>query len=653
MVRVQVSMGQQGVPHHTNDKRTRLLLVRRMCLSIMNGQQIKAAPNDWAMEEIKQIRDKDLIPDLESLLEHEMWEVRYAAAIALSHMGESSAIPHLVSATEHVDYEYRDVIRDGLISIGKSDISSLIDYLRSESNNLMIIKVLGILKNPGAISVLSQILLNEHNGWAASSLGEIGGPDAISALKQALQVSDRRVRFMATQALGEVGIPAVPILVEALDNSEWWVRKEAADFLGRIGNEAALNKLEEIRQDDPHNQVRDAAESACRKLNRNASILIHKLETNNQIREELARRPPQDTLPEHDYNYILARAELLQEDDVELINTLGEIGDEAAIPTLAQALIFEESNQTVQEAVKRVYSKTIAPGITDFDYPRVKQIVGDAPKIRRAAAAAMGAIGGEKAVLPLIQALKDDDEWVREAAAVALGKIGDERAVPDLVEALENNHGEVRQAIEESLKQCKSSNSIPRLVKPLGSGNWTIRKPAEEILLEMGPAAIKPLCEAYRNSNDSEEQYRIVKTLGKIGEREATPLLVEALESRDISVSHAAVQALAQIGTIDRGGFGKLVELFNDREKSYLHPETAVALGQLAPSISDENTLESARKALWQRRFSNYKENVFTAYEKVVTSLTTVQVRELPQNDKHPSSASATKTSIFSHIRGH
>tara|TARA_B000000460_G_C21378590_1_gene332805 strand:+ start:406 stop:630 length:225 start_codon:yes stop_codon:yes gene_type:complete len=49
--------------------------------------------------------------------------------------------------------------------------------------------------------------------------------------------------------------------------------------------------------------------------------------------------------------------------------------------------------------------------------------------VRLHAAEALGKIGDERAVEPLIEALNDEEGHVRRGAAVALGRLGYERAV--------------------------------------------------------------------------------------------------------------------------------------------------------------------------------------------------------------------------------
>ena len=64
--------------------------------------------------------------------------------------------------------------------------------------------------------------------------------------------------------------------------------------------------------------------------------------------------------------------------------------------------------------------------------------------VRLHAAEALGKIGDERAVEPLIEALNDEDASVRRGAAVALGRLGAERAVEPLIEALNDEEGHVR-----------------------------------------------------------------------------------------------------------------------------------------------------------------------------------------------------------------
>ena len=75
---------------------------------------------------------------------------------------------------------------------------------------------------------------------AADALGRIGAP-AVPALMQALQSADVQVRVKAADVLGRMGPDAndaVPELIRLLDDPDERVRKTATRALGRIGPSA-------------------------------------------------------------------------------------------------------------------------------------------------------------------------------------------------------------------------------------------------------------------------------------------------------------------------------------------------------------------------------------------------------------------------------
>ncbi|MGK7926344.1 MAG: HEAT repeat domain-containing protein, partial [Spirulina sp.] len=79
---------------------------------------------------------------------------------------------------------------------------------------------------------------------AAEGLGKIGNERAVEALIAALNDSDRSVRRSAAEGLGKSGNErAVEALIAALNDSDGSVRKRAAEGLGKSGNERAVEAL--------------------------------------------------------------------------------------------------------------------------------------------------------------------------------------------------------------------------------------------------------------------------------------------------------------------------------------------------------------------------------------------------------------------------
>jgi hypothetical protein len=173
---------------------------------------------------------------------------RKAAAMALADLGPSAsaAIPHLLEAARSSE---GDVKR------------AAVDALRS-------------LKVPEVVSFYVAALQEDDmhtRMWAAASLSRMGpaAKEAVPALVAVLRVNrggrDYGPRVEALGALSRIGREAgaaVPALVDLLADSDWQMRRDAAELLGRIGKPAAAPAeaaLRKAAKDDANPGVRDAA----------------------------------------------------------------------------------------------------------------------------------------------------------------------------------------------------------------------------------------------------------------------------------------------------------------------------------------------------------------------------------------------------------
>jgi HEAT repeat protein len=81
--------------------------------------------------------------------------------------------------------------------------------------------------------------VRQRRRWA-----HLGDPQAIPALIQALGDSNRAVRAVAAEALGDLGDPqAIPALIQALGDSDREVRRASAEALGKLGDPQAVPAL--------------------------------------------------------------------------------------------------------------------------------------------------------------------------------------------------------------------------------------------------------------------------------------------------------------------------------------------------------------------------------------------------------------------------
>ncbi|MFH1718596.1 MAG: HEAT repeat domain-containing protein [Planctomycetota bacterium] len=80
------------------------------------------------------------------------------------------------------------------------------------------------------------------------------GPPAVPLLITAMEDEDWIIRQGASQALGRIGDPqAVEPLINALEDKNQWIRQYAAEALGLIGDERAIEPLVEALEDDNPN----------------------------------------------------------------------------------------------------------------------------------------------------------------------------------------------------------------------------------------------------------------------------------------------------------------------------------------------------------------------------------------------------------------
>ena len=333
---------------------------------------------------------------------------------------------------------------------------------------------------------------------AMEKLEKIGEP-AIPALIEALQDKNLLVRQSAAKVLGYIGSPVIPALAKALKNLDAGVRRSAASALGRIGIEAktALPQLVPLLQDSDAGVRRSAAYAV------------------GNIGVEAKTALPQ-LVP------------LLQDSDVYVRRSaayaVGNIGAEAktAVPQLV-------------------------PLLQDSD-----------ADVRSSAASALGRIGAEaKTAMPqLIPLLKDSKAKVRGNAAYALGGIGVEAktAVSQLVPLLKDSDADVRYSAASTLGKIgvKAKNAVPQLVSLLKDSDKNVRGNAAYALGKIGAEAktAAPQLVPLLKDSDADVRMRAASAVGSIGAdtKITVPQLVPLLKDSDANVRSSAASALESIG---------------------------------------------------------------------------------------------------------
>ncbi|MCZ8361739.1 MAG: HEAT repeat domain-containing protein [Microcystis sp. LE19-251.1A] len=421
--------------------------------------------------------------------------------------------------------------------------------------------------------------LDVPKGFKVELLGLTKSNEVVNELSQALKDSDWDVRWNAAFAFGNIGTEtAIPELLKALEDSNKDVRGNAAFALGNIGSETAIAGLLKALEDSDED------------VRRNAAFALGKIGSETAIAELLK------ALEDSDWDVRSNAAE-----------ALGNIGSETAIAGLLKAL--EHSHWNVRWkaafALGNIGSETAIPGL-------LKALEDSDRYVRRNAAFALGKIGSETAIPGLLKALEDSDRFLGWKAAFALGKIGSETAIPGLLKALEHSNQYVRRNAAEALGKIGSETAILGLLKALEDSNKDVRKKAAEALGKIGSeTAIAGLLKALKDSYFS-VRWKAVEALGKIGSETAIAGLLKALEDSNSDVRREAAAALGKIGS--ETAIPGLLKALKDSNK-YVRSQAAEALGKISSetamtelikcmknpdfvTLNNGDTLSQAREAL-------------------------------------------------------
>jgi HEAT repeat protein len=226
-----------------------------------------------------------------------------------------------------------------LVQIGAPTVEPLIQALKDERGYAQraAAAALGRIHDPRAVDALIEALKDEDQDMrqtVARALGRIGDPRAVDPLIEVLSDKNANLRVIAAKALVQIGDPAIEAiakigisaidpLLEALKDTDYYVRKAVAKALARFGASAVTILIEVLRNEDEN--VREAAQEALMSIGATAI-------------EPLAQ-----ALRDADKCVRKAAAK-----------TLGEIGDPRAVELLVEALQDLSVQKEVIGALERI-----------------------------------------------------------------------------------------------------------------------------------------------------------------------------------------------------------------------------------------------------------------------------------------------------------
>lgn len=206
------------------------------------------------------------------------------------------------------------------------------------------------------------------------------------------------------------------------------------------------------------------------------------------------------------------------------------------------------------------------------------------PNVRRNAAWNLGRFRDLRIIDPLLMCLDDPDNDVRLRVAESLGNLRDLEIVGPLLARLQIEPEEdIRAQLIASLGRQGQSEAIPSLLNHLGDVNLLLRAAAVEALGEIGGDSmiLDPLISTLFDDPDENTRYLASKALARIGGISIVDRLCAALDNPAIAIESQLKAIEILVQIGDRRAKNAIFPLQNSPDPAIA--ETAVwALKQLA-----------------------------------------------------------------------
>ncbi len=438
-------------------------------------------------------------------------------------------------------------------------------------------------------------------------------------LGRKLQSSDAEERREAAIDLGRAGKESAPLLLRALGDPDWRVRKTAVEALVVFGGPAVIDGLIQLLSSHDNAGARNSAIEALVHLGAasvgpllghiadpDADVRKFIVDVLGDIRDPRAAPPLIERLNDPDENISVAAAEALGKIrdrravpaltaclarydqgwlDYAAAEALGEIGDESALGPLIAALGRSSLREPVLESLGKIGNvSTLAPLIAGLADPL--RIVREVAVValttiyrksgeddRKRVIDAVRKAAGDQAVVFLEELLLTSGGELLKAAIAALGWTGRESSIKKLLDLLREE--ELEDAVSQALKNIDGGR-VRILIDHLASENALVRRVVAQVLGEVKSAeAEQPLIRLLSDEN-GHVRSTAAEALGRLRSRKAAALLLPLLEDEYESVQDSAINALAAIG--DETVLEGLVKDFSSRHEA-LRRNIALLLG--------------------------------------------------------------------------
>jgi len=471
--------------------------------------------------------------------------------------------------------------------------------------------------------------------FAAISLLRCGHPKALKILIHALtREKDTAKRVVIIKAFGFDGDDsAMEVLLKLLSDSDPEVSRASQETLSKIRTQAAIEKLCAFLNDEGNpsksramvaealgelrdreavepliaalrsggKDVRTAAHKALVKISQKSLgpdpalwdewWEVNKLKTREEWLEELVKvlegglklleRREEDVrkrLAEKTIQELSQRAD--KSDPKPLIEAMKDpdvrvrryaVKELAGLKWPGRAAELSKALEDEDAEVRLVAAKALVELADKSTLPALEKAIHDSNSdVRRAAIRALGRIGAQGSFKALLGLLKDKDARVAAEAATALGHLGNRAAVEPLISLLSRPKlsGPLHEAAVSSLGKLRDKRALPVLIQALNHKSERVRWFAAIALGEIGsPDAVDALGATLLKDRNAQVRESAANSLAKIGNQKAIPMLAAALKDKSEKVATQAADALFALAGEEFPVMLKVGDILYDNEK--------------------------------------------------------------------------------------
>ncbi len=353
--------------------------------------------------------------------------------------------------------------------------------------------------------------------------------DPISIIKNTDAPSRHRIAAMREATYQKLET-AVPELINALYDPDETVALVAAESLGALGDERAIEPLMEVSQKNDEELYKVAEEYLG-----GALVVAGDQNTSNN---SVSDGQNADSAPRNYKEMVVFKVEQLP---IEYFQPDGS-------PIPRKELVLKGLNDN-NEQMRQMAAKA-AIGIEESDEivePLSKALTNtlESEAIRSLAAEALGGMGSEKSINALIQALKDENVAVRYAAATALSGRNEPKVVEALIGATRDEDKFVRASAAYALGTTGAAVALKALMKCAEDENEVVRFSAVKAISGYSFEDVFKRLSDQKNGLERKSQIIAkIEILSQFKDDRAIEILRNYLNDADSEVCYKASMAL-------------------------------------------------------------------------------------------------------------